>query len=46
MNAFQFGMIYGLMAGASYVAIVMRSQALTIMSKPFISALLGGWRGR
>jgi len=38
MNAFQFGMIYGLMAGASYVAIVMRSQALTIMSKPFISA--------
>jgi len=33
-----FGLLYGLFAGGSYVAIVMRSQALTIMTKPFISA--------
>jgi peptide/nickel transport system permease protein len=33
-----FGLLYGLFAGGSYVAIVMRSQALTIMAKPFISA--------
>jgi ABC-type dipeptide/oligopeptide/nickel transport system permease subunit len=38
INAFQYGVLYGLMAGGSYVAIVMRSQALTIMSKPFIAA--------
>jgi len=38
MNAFQYGVLYGLMAGGSYVAIVMRSQALAIMSKPFIAA--------
>ena len=33
-----FGLLFGLFAGGSYVAIVMRSQALTIMTKPFISA--------
>jgi len=38
LNAFEFGMLYGLIAGGSYVAIVMRSQALTIMAKPFIAA--------
>jgi ABC-type dipeptide/oligopeptide/nickel transport system permease component len=33
-----YGILYGVMAGCSYVAIVMRSQALTIMTKPFIQA--------
>lgn len=47
INPFRFGMLYGLMAGASYVAIVMRSQALTIMAKPFITASwVAGARGR
>ena len=35
-----FGILFGIMAGCSYVAIVMRSQALTIMTKPFIQASL------
>jgi len=33
-----FGLLYGLMAGSSYVAIVMRSQALLVITKPFIQA--------
>jgi peptide/nickel transport system permease protein len=33
-----FGVLYGVLAGCSYVAIVMRSQALIIMNKPFIEA--------
>jgi peptide/nickel transport system permease protein len=38
LSAFKYGLLYGLIAGASSVAIVMRSQALTIMIKPFIAA--------
>ena len=38
LSAFKYGLLYGLIAGASSVAIVMRSQALTIMVKPFIAA--------
>jgi peptide/nickel transport system permease protein len=38
LRAAQYGVLYGLIAGVSYVAIVMRSQALTIMAKPFIAA--------
>ena len=33
-----FGILFGVMAGCSYVAIIMRSQALMIMTKPFIQA--------
>ena len=33
-----FGLIYGLMVGAGSIAIVMRSQALTLMARPFIEA--------
>ena len=39
-----FGILFGVMAGCSYVAIVMRSQALMIMTKPFIQASVSGWR--
>ena len=35
-----FGILFGIMAGCSYVAIVMRSQALVILTKPFIQASL------
>jgi ABC-type dipeptide/oligopeptide/nickel transport system permease subunit len=35
-----FGILFGMLAGFSYVAIVMRSQALIIMTKPFIQASL------
>jgi peptide/nickel transport system permease protein len=38
LSAFNYGLLYGIIAGASSVAIVMRSQALTIMVKPFIAA--------
>jgi len=33
-----FGILFGMLAGCSYVSIVMRSQALLIMTKPFIQA--------
>ena len=34
----EFGLIYGVLAGVSSAAIVMRSHALTVMTKPFIDA--------
>ena len=34
----EFGLIYGVLAGAGVVAIILRSHALTIMSKSFIEA--------
>jgi len=34
----RFGLLYGLLAGASSAAIVMRSHALTLMNRPFIEA--------
>lgn len=34
----EFGLLYGLMAGVSNVAIMMRSQALKLMAQPFIEA--------
>ncbi len=34
----EFGLIFGILAGVGVVAIVLRSHALTIMSKPFIEA--------
>jgi ABC-type dipeptide/oligopeptide/nickel transport system permease component len=38
LNAFTFGLIYGLLAGLSSAAIVMRSHALTLMARPFVEA--------
>jgi len=38
IDALQFGLIYGVMAGASSMAIVMRSQALKLMVMPFVEA--------
>jgi len=38
ITALMFGFLFGIIAGCSYVAIVMRSQALVIMTKPFIEA--------
>ncbi len=40
INPFVFGLIYGLIAGLGGAAIVMRSQALTIIRKPYIEAAL------
>jgi peptide/nickel transport system permease protein len=44
----EFGLLYGLLAGLSGTAIVMRSYALTIMAKPFIDAsrVAGSGAGR
>jgi ABC-type dipeptide/oligopeptide/nickel transport system permease subunit len=44
MQPAMFGLIYGLLAGTSTVAIVMRSHALTLVTKPFIEAsqMVGG----
>mgnify|MGYP001825007414 CR=1 FL=1 len=38
LTPFRFGLIYGLLAGASTTAIVLRSHALTVMSRQFIDA--------
>ena len=38
INSIQFGLLYGLIAGAGSVAIVMRSYALTLVSKSYIDA--------
>jgi peptide/nickel transport system permease protein len=38
ISPFQFGLLYGLLAGIGGAAIVMRSQALTLASKPFVEA--------
>lgn len=38
ISPFQFGLMYGLIAGAGGAAIIMRSQALTIVHKQFIEA--------
>jgi ABC-type dipeptide/oligopeptide/nickel transport system permease subunit len=38
ISPFRFGLIYGVMAGASSVAVVMRSQGLKMMTQPFIEA--------
>ena len=38
LNPLAFGVIYGIVSGASGAAIVLRSQALTVLSKPFIDA--------
>jgi len=38
IDPFKFGLIYGVMAGASSVAVVMRSQGLKMMTQPFIEA--------
>ncbi|MBN1812680.1 MAG: ABC transporter permease [Anaerolineae bacterium] len=34
----QFGLLYGVLSGVSSAAIIMRSYALTVMTKPFIEA--------
>ncbi len=38
ISPFQFGLLYGLLAGIGGAAIVMRSQALSIATKPYIEA--------
>jgi ABC-type dipeptide/oligopeptide/nickel transport system permease subunit len=38
IGPFQFGLIYGLLAGAGAAAIVVRSQAVQTMQRPFIDA--------
>ena len=38
LSALEFGLLYGLLAGASSAAIVMRSHAITIMNSPYIEA--------
>ena len=38
LTPFRFGLFYGLLAGASTTAIVLRSHALTVMSRQFIDA--------
>ncbi len=43
----RFGLLYGVLAGAGSAAIVMRSHALTLMTRPFIDAArVAGARGR
>lgn len=34
----QLGLLYGIVAGAGYSAVILRSHALTVVSKPFIDA--------
>jgi peptide/nickel transport system permease protein len=47
IGPFQLGLIYGLIAGGSSSAIVMRAHALTVMNKPFIDAArVAGGAGR
>ncbi|HSQ37917.1 MAG TPA: ABC transporter permease subunit [Acidimicrobiia bacterium] len=38
LSPFRFGLFYGLLAGASTTAIVLRSHALTVMSRLFVDA--------
>jgi peptide/nickel transport system permease protein len=38
LTPFRFGLIYGLLAGASTTAIVLRSHALTVMGRQFVDA--------
>lgn len=38
LSPLAFGLIYGVVSGASGAAIVLRSQALTVLSRPFIDA--------
>lgn len=38
LSPLAFGVIYGVVSGASGAAIVLRSQALTVLSRPFIDA--------
>jgi ABC-type dipeptide/oligopeptide/nickel transport system permease subunit len=46
LSPFWFGLIYGLLAGASTTAIVLRSHALTVMGRQFIDAArVSGVRG-
>jgi peptide/nickel transport system permease protein len=46
LTPFRFGLIYGLLAGASTTAIVLRSHALTVMSRVFIDAARVSGAGR
>ncbi len=48
MSEGEFGLLYGLMAGLSNVAIMMRSQGLKLMAQPFIEAsrVAGAGAGR
>lgn len=48
IQALEFGLLYGLLAGMGGAAIVMRSYAVTVMSKPFIDAsrVAGAGAGR
>jgi ABC-type dipeptide/oligopeptide/nickel transport system permease subunit len=46
LTPFRFGLIYGLLAGGSTIAIVLRSHALVTFERPFIdSARVSGARG-
>jgi len=46
LTPFRFGLIYGLLAGASTTAIVLRSHALTVMGRQFIDAARVSGSGR
>lgn len=48
IEALEFGLLYGLLAGLGGAAIIMRSYALTVMAKPFIDAsrVAGAGAGR
>ncbi|MCB2224598.1 MAG: ABC transporter permease [Actinobacteria bacterium] len=46
LTPFWFGMFYGLLSGASTTAIVLRSHALTVMSRPFVDAARVSGAGR
>ncbi len=48
IEALEFGLLYGLLAGLGGAAIIMRSYALTVMTKPFIDAsrVAGAGAGR
>ncbi len=46
LSPFRFGLIYGILAGASTTAIVLRSHALTVMARLFIDAARVSGAGR
>ena len=46
LSPFRFGLFYGLLAGGSTTAIVLRSQALTVMSREFVDAARVAGAGR
>lgn len=46
LSPFRFGLFYGLLAGASTTAIVLRSHALTVMSREFVAAARVAGAGR